>query len=136
MEEDAGAAAPESGRAAGLLASLRRLLATGAGILQTRLELLAVELEEEGERLRGLLLHALVALFFLGFGILLLTLFMVVVFWDTHRVAVLGAVTAAYLSIGVYATLMVRYKLKTRPRLFAATLAELGKDREYLTPRP
>jgi uncharacterized membrane protein YqjE len=135
MEEEAGTAVPESARTTGLLASLRRLLATAAEILQTRLELLSVELEEEGLRLRELLLYALVALFFLGFGLLLLTLLIVVVFWDTHRLPVLGGITALYLAIGIGAALRVRHTFKTRPRLFAATLAEIGKDREQLTPR-
>lgn len=135
MEEETGAAEAESGRATGLLASLRRLLATFAEILHTRLEILSVELEEEGGRLRELFLYALVALFFLGFGLLLLTLFVVVLFWDSHRLPVLAGITALYLVIGVGAALMVLDKLKARPRLFAATLAELGKDRERLTPR-
>lgn len=133
MQDEADA---ESGRATGLLASLRRLLATGADILHTRLELLSVELEEGGGHLRALLLYALVALFFLGFGLLLLTLFVVVLFWDTHRVSVLGGITVVYLAIGAGAALMFRHRLKTRPRLFAATLAELDKDRERLTSRP
>lgn len=136
MQEEADAADAGSGRATGLIASLRRLLATGVDILHTRLELLAVELEEGGARLRELLLYAVVALFFLGFGVLLLTLFVVVLFWDTHRVAALGAVTALYLGIGAGAALACVHKLRTRPRLFAATLAELDKDRERLGPRP
>lgn len=134
MEEDSGAATESTGRATGLLASLRRLLATGVEILQTRIELLSVELEEEGVRLRELMLYALVALFFLGFGLLLLTLLVVVIFWDTHRLPVLVGITALYLAIGIGSALRVRRTLKTRPRLFAATLGELGKDREHLDP--
>lgn len=132
MEEDAGAAA--SGRSGGLLVSLRRLLATGAEILQTRLELLSVELEEEGLRLRELLLYTLIGLFFLGIGVLLLTLLVVVLFWDTYRLPVLTGVTALYLVIGVGAILRARRVLTTRSRLFGATLGELGKDRRQLAP--
>ncbi len=133
--EDGSTAEAESGRATGVLASLRRLLATAAEILQTRLELLSVELEESGHLLRELLTYALVALFFLGFGMLLLTLLVVVIFWDTYRLPVLAGVTALYLAIGIGAALRVRHTLRTRPRLFAATLGELGKDRERLDPR-
>jgi uncharacterized membrane protein YqjE len=133
MEEDTGAASA-AGRASGLLASLRRLLATGVEILQTRLELVSVELEEEGIRLRELVLYAVIALFFLGFGLLLLTLLVVVLFWDTYRLPVLTGITALYLAIGIGAALRVRHTLNTRPRLFGSTLAELGKDREQLTP--
>lgn len=135
MGEETDAAKPASARAAGLLVSLRRLLATFAEILHTRLEILSVELEEEGVRVRELLTYALAALFFLGFGLLLLTLLVVVVFWDTHRLPVLAGVTALYLALGIGAALMARHKLKTRPRLLAVTLAEIGKDREHLTSR-
>ncbi len=131
MEEDAGATA--SGRGSGLLVSLRRLVATGIEILQTRLELLSVELEEEGVRLRELLLYALVGLFFLGVGVLLLTLLVVVLFWDTYRLPVLTGITALYLVLGIGAAMRVRRILATRSRLFAATLGELGKDRKQLT---
>lgn len=133
MEEENGTG-PASGRSVGLIASLRRLLATFVEILQTRLEILAVELEEEGGRLRELVFYALVALVFLGFGLLLLTLFVVVLFWESHRLQVLGGVTVLYLTLGIGAALMFRYRLKTRQRLFAVTLGELAKDREQLTP--
>lgn len=132
-----GGVTPESGRTTGgLLASLRRLLATAIEIVQTRLELFSIELEEEGLRLRELLLYALVALFFLGFGVLLFTLLVVVLFWDTYRLPVLGGLAVLYLAIGIGAALRVRHTLRTRPRLFAATLGEFGKDREQLAPRP
>lgn len=122
-------------RATGLLASLQRLLATFAEILHTRVEILSTELEEEGVRVRELLLYELVSLFFFGLGLLLVTLFVVLTFWDTHRLSVLAAFAVFYLAIGAGTALVVRHKLKTRPRLFSATLSELGKDRERLTRR-
>ena len=126
---------PGAGRAAGLLATLRRLLGTFTEVLQTRVELLSVELEEEWERARQLIVTQLVALFFLGIGFVLLTMFAVIALWETHRLAVLGGFAIVYLAIGVIAVLVARYKLRTKPRLFAATLAELEKDRQQLTKR-
>lgn len=122
-------------RATGLLASLQRLMATFAEILHTRGELISTELEEEGVRVRELLLYELVSLFFLGLGLSLVTLFVVMAFWETHRLSVLAAFAVFYLAIGAVTTLVVRHKLKTRPRLFSATLLELGKDRERLASR-
>lgn len=124
-----------SGPAAGLLASLRRLIATFVEILRTRGELLSTELEEEVVRIRELVLYGLVSLFFLGFGLLLLTLFIIVIFWESAGPTVLGGFAFVYLAMGVVMALMIRHKLKTRPPLFSATLAELGKDRERLTAR-
>lgn len=128
---------PETGpdRATGLLAGLQRLLATFTEILHTRIEILSTELEEEGERARQLLVYGLVSLFFLGLGLLFATVFIVVAFWETHRLYVLAGFTVFYLGIGAIAALVVRHKIKTRPRLFSATLSELGKDRERLTSR-
>ncbi len=72
------------------------------------------------------------ALFFLGLGVLLATLFVVMAFWEDHRLAVLAGFTLFYLAIGIGTGLVARQKLKTRPRLFSTSLAELGKDRERL----
>ncbi|OGI44826.1 MAG: hypothetical protein A2150_05950 [Candidatus Muproteobacteria bacterium RBG_16_64_11] len=122
------------GTPSGLLASLQRLVAALLEILQTRLEIVATEFEEERERIRELVLFGFLALFFTSFGLLLLTLFIVVLFWDTHRLYVLGGFTLLYLTLGFIAGAVLRQRLRTRPRLFAATLAELSKDRERLTP--
>lgn len=124
-----------STRETGLWASLQRLLATSAEILHTRVDILATELEEEGLRVKELLLYERVSLFFLGLGLLLATLFVILAFWDSHRLSVLAAFAVFYLAIGVGTALVARHKLKTRPRLFSATLSELGKDRDRLVSR-
>jgi uncharacterized membrane protein YqjE len=122
-------------RAPGLLASLQRLLASSAEVLRTRVEILSTELEEEGVRVRELFLLEQVSLFFLGLGLLLVTLFVVLAFWETHRLPVLAGFAVLYLAIGTTTVLVMRHKLRTRPRLFSATLSELGKDRVRLTSR-
>ncbi len=120
-------------RATGLLDSLQRFVATVLDVLQTRAEIVATELEEERERLRELIVFGSFALFFLGFGFLLLTLFIVVLFWDSYRVYALGGFALLYLGLGIFSAVTLRQRLKTRPRLFATTLAEFAKDRERLT---
>jgi uncharacterized membrane protein YqjE len=122
-------------RASGLLASLQRLMATFAGILHTRIEILSTELEEEWIRLRELFFYGLISAFFLGLGLLLVTAFVILAFWESHRLSVLAVFAVLYLAIGVGAALAVRHKLKTRPRLLSATISELGKDRERLASR-
>lgn len=135
MTRDDTVAGSTSTRATGLLASLRQLLSTSAEVLRTRVAILSTELEEEGVRVRELFLFEQMSLFFLGLGLLLTTLFVVLVFWDTHRLSVLAAFAVFYLAIGVGTALVLRHKLKTRPRLFSTTLSELGKDRERLASR-
>jgi len=119
----------------GLLQSLRNLAATLVATLQTRLELLAAEVEEERVRLARLLVLAVVAVFFLALSVLTLTLFVIVLFWDSYRLPVIGGLTLIYLAIGAGAAVAARRQATARPRLFAATLAELARDRERLTPK-
>jgi uncharacterized membrane protein YqjE len=117
---------------AGLLDSLRTLAVTMIEVVHTRVDIVATEFEEERERLRELVLYGLMALFFAGFGFLLLTLFLIVLFWDTHRLIAVGGFTVLYLGLSAFAAATLKRRLKTRPRLFATTLAELSKDRERL----
>ncbi len=119
--------------AVGLLDSLQQLVATVLDVFQTRAEIVATEFEEERERLRELVVFGFFALFCLGFGFLLLTLFIVVLFWDSYRVYAVGGFALVYLGLGIVSALTLRQRLKSRPRLFATTLAEFAKDRERLT---
>ncbi len=118
----------------GLLASLQRLLATLLEIAQTRVAIVATEYEEERERIRELVVFGFLALFFVSLGIVLLTLFVVMLFWETHRLYVMGGFALLYLGLGVATVVSLRRRLKSRPRLFATTLAEFAKDRDQLTP--
>ncbi len=127
---------PGSGQRAGLFDSLKTLAATLIAMGHTRLELFSTEIEEERVRLSSMLLWTLVALFFAALCIMLLTLLLLVVFWDTHRLLVLGILALLFLLGAVMARRVVLDKAKVRPRLFASSLAELSKDREQLTARP
>ena len=121
---------PEVG--AGLMGSVKRLAATLTSIVSTRLELLANELQEERLRLTQMLLFALFALFCFGMALLLFTVFIVVLFWDDHRLAVLGALSLVFFASGTLAAVLLRGKAQEKSRLFSASLAELEKDREML----
>ncbi len=113
---------------AGLLASLRGLLATTTGMLRTRLELIVVEIEEEKGRLLTLLLYGAAAFFFLTFGLVMLAIFLTVLFWDSHRLVVIGGFTALFMTCGGVTALLAWRQLKQSPRLFAASLNELARD--------
>ena len=126
---------PGSGRSGGLFNSLRVLAATLLAIAYTRLELLSTELEEQWEWLTSILVWALVALFCAGIGVALATLFVVVALWDSHRLLALGVLAILFLIGAAISWLVVRRKARAKPRLFAASLAELSKDHKELTPR-
>jgi uncharacterized membrane protein YqjE len=126
--EETGPDAPQS---AGLLASLRKLAATVVGTLQTRFELIATEIDEERLRILELLLLGSAALFLLMLGVLLLTLFVVVLFWDSYRVPVILGLAVTFLGAGAALAVAARGKAR-RSRAFSATLSELSKDRKEL----
>ena len=119
--------------AGGLFESLKTLSVSLVGIVHTRLELLSADIAEEREHLITLLLLVQLALFFLGVGILLLALLIVVAFWESHRLLALGGLTGLFLLASVGSAWLAVHKTRTRPRLFEASLAELSKDRQHLT---
>ena len=125
---------PEPQAQSGLLASLKGLLATGVSAVETRLGLVATDLERERLRLTGLLVWAGLFLFVLFLGIVLLTILLVVVFWDTHRLLVLALLSGFFLGAALVIGLSMRAWLRTAQKPFRATLAELAKDRERLAP--
>ena len=114
------------------MGSARRLTGTLIAIVSTRLELLANELQEERLRLTQMLLLALIALFLIGTGLILLNAFIVVLFWDSHRLLALGLLCVVYLVAGVAVTMSLRAKAQAGSKLFAASLAEFDKDRQAL----
>lgn len=125
-------AAPAIGPIGSLLRSLRNLLATAIAIGHTRLELLSTELQREIHQAAEILLWAAIALFAGGISLFLLAILVVFVFWDTHRVLASIVVTAVFLAIAVTAALVLRAKIRSKPRLLSGTLTELAKDRASL----
>ena len=120
---------------AGIVQSLRSLAATLVALLRTRAELLATELEEERVRLLQLLFWAAAALFFLGVGVLLLVILYVAAFWDSYRIPAIVALAVIFLAAGAGMAIGVRNRMYARPRLFSASLDELARDKDQLTPR-
>ena len=116
----------------GFLHSLKVALAAVSSALHTRLELFVTELEEERERLKQALLLTLLLFFCLSFGFILLNIFVVALFWERGWIFAIGGLAVLYLTVGIGAAVMLRKKILTRPGLFPATLAELGKDRDRL----
>lgn len=128
-DPDTGAAGP------GIVQSLRNLATTLVALLRTRFELLATELEEERARLLLLLFWAAGALFFLGVGLLLLTVLVVALFWDTYRISAVVTLAAIFLGAGIYLAVGVHRRMHAPTRLFSASLDELARDKDRLTPR-
>jgi uncharacterized membrane protein YqjE len=136
----ANPAAARNARAAerptlGVMDSVRTLLASATHTVRTRLEIISAELEEQREWLQNLMLLAVAGVFCACMGLVLVTLFVVALFWQTHPLAVLGGFSLLYLGVGIWALATLRYKLHARPKFFFTTTQELAKDEEHLTPR-
>jgi uncharacterized membrane protein YqjE len=116
----------------GLLRSLTTLASTLVAMVHTRLDLLSTDLEEDREHLLSLLFLSMIALFCLGVGVLLATLFIVAAFWETHRLIALASLAGFFLTIGIVTCALAVHKTKTKPRIFTASLLELFKDRQHL----
>ena len=118
-----------------LLSSLKNLVSTGASIAQTRLELISTDVQIARTKFLGLLVMVIFTLFFLFFGLIMLALLIVIYSWETDRILALSLLTAGFLAVGCILALLVLRSLKTMPKLFEATIAELAKDRQELAKR-
>jgi len=125
----------QESRRGGLFDSVKVLAATLVAIARTRLELFSTEIEEQWVWLVSMLVWTLAALFCAFVGVVLATLFVVVALWDTHRLLALGIPAILFLVGAALASLIVLGKARSKPRLFAASLAELSKDHNELTSR-
>ncbi len=124
------------GPALGLFDSAKALLATLIGIVHNRLELLSTELQEEIGRVALLLLWGAVALFFVFLAIAFLALVILIAFWDEHRLLAASLLAASFLVLALVAGFAAWSQIAAKPRPFDASLHELTKDREQLTPKP
>lgn len=115
-----------------LAESLHGIIDAGLQTAQTRLELLAVELQEEKLRLTGLALNTVLAGLLLGFGLVFLMVFLTVLFWEEHRLLALGISTAVCIGGGLIAASNAARAFRSGTKLFSASLAELARDRAAL----
>jgi uncharacterized membrane protein YqjE len=123
---------PGEGKSPGIIYSLKALGATLASAFHTRIELFVTELEEERERLRRALIFTLLLGFGLSMGFILLTIFLVALFWQNGWIGAIGVLAFLYLGVAAFAAVKLRDLFLNRSGLFAATVAELGKDRDRL----
>jgi uncharacterized membrane protein YqjE len=115
-----------------ILAAAGRVASTLIAMVGTRLELAAVEFQEDARRLLGYLAWTLLAVFLAAASIMLVVLFVILLFWDSYRLQAVAGM-AVLLSLGAGLIVMsVKSKLNAQTPLFADTLAELRKDVEYV----
>ncbi len=112
----------------GLLASLRSLVTTLVAIAATRLEILISEFELEKLRLARMLVLGIAAVFFAAMALIFLSLLVLMLFWDEHRLAALGGISAFYMALTAGTVWWLRRDMRRKSRLFSVSLGELRKD--------
>jgi len=115
-----------------MLGSARELARTLLAFAETRTRLAATELEEQSIRLVEILLWLAAALFFAGVSLLFIAVMIVLHFWESDRVLAAGLIAALFVGAGLLSALVVRSRMRERPKFLAATLAELQRDKDRL----
>ena len=122
-----------SGATPGLFSSLRSFWSVLLAILYTRLDLATAELEDEAVRGIKLIVAGLISVLALFAAFFWATFFVLALFWDTHRLLVLGIIFGIYFVIGIVLFLVARNMVLTRPKFLSQTIAELRRDVEGLS---
>ncbi|MGZ5199654.1 MAG: phage holin family protein [Telluria sp.] len=113
-------------------AAVSRIGATLVAMVHTRLELAAVEAQEEARRLLGYLAWTMMAVFLAAGAAMLAALFVILIFWDSYRLLAVGGMAVLFALAGIVILVRVRTSFDARPAMFAATLGELRNDVEFI----
>jgi len=119
----------------GLRQSLLQLGASAALVLRQRLEMFALDLEEEVLRIVLVVLGGLLALMLAFLALVFAGFAVVVVYWDVARVQAIVGVFSVFALGCMIVLLQVRSLWRNRAPLLQATLAELRKDLDLLASR-
>ncbi len=119
----------------GMLATLRRLADSIFAVVENRLALAIVELNLEKYRAIELMIWGGAFVVFGLLSAILVTFTVVVIFWDTARLAVMIAFCLLYLLGAAASFFALRGLIKNWPMPFSDSIAEIKKDRACLQTR-
>lgn len=119
-------------KAAGWLDSLRRMSDSLLGLVQNRLDLAGVELQEEKLRVLNLLVWLAVAIALGAAGLLVGMGALALFLWE--RAGYAGLIGLAVVALAAAGGLLhsIRKRIQTAPPPFAETVEQFRKDRECL----
>ena len=118
-------------RSGGVFNSLRRMVRTIAATLHNRVELLVVELQEEGIRFIGALLLVGFTLLLSGLALIMGMFTILLAAGEEHRLLAACIMTVMLLTGAVGSGLWLSVRLRNWSA-FPGTRQELRKDREWL----
>ncbi|MFK8330091.1 phage holin family protein [Pseudomonas sp. BJa5] len=115
-------------------ASSKRLGAAVLGLLHGHVELFGIELQEQKARTLSLLLFAGLALVFALLLLIALSALVLVLLWDSYRLAGVIGLCVFYGVAALFCALRLKAAVHDESSPFSSTLEELAKDRERLLP--
>ena len=121
----------ETAKLSGFFRSARTALDSGLGLIQNRLDLFTLELQEEKWRLLQIVLGTAAMVAFGTITLVLVTLVVVFACWDHARLTALSVLSLLYGGAALALFCKLRMQIKQN-RPLSATTAELGKDRACL----
>lgn len=115
-----------------IFSAVSRIASTLVAMAGTRLELAAVEFQEDARRLLGYLAWTLLAVFLAAGALMLAALFVIAICWDSYRLQAVAGMAILFGLAAAFIVMKVRSGLNAQAPLFSATLAELRSDIDYL----
>lgn len=122
-----------SGDTAGLFGQLQQSLGNVIELFRVRLALLGTELGLEKQRLAAGLFWGAAALVSLTLAAVLFCGFVILLLWDSYRLAAVGVLSLCFLGGGLFLIQVAQRRLGAGSNLFSASLAELERDRASVT---
>jgi len=119
----------------GIFASLRRTLDTALSTFQNRIELFALELQEEKSWLLSTLLWAAAMVFFCGLAIIFVVAAIVYLAPAVWRPWILVGVAAVFVWLAINSIAGLRRSLRDKRPPLSDTMSELKKDIEWIRSR-
>lgn len=122
------------GMGGGIFARVRLLIDKVLHLVETRLDLLSVELHEEKCRLIESLIWASAAVFLGGMALFTITITIIFVLWANYetRMWALGILSFFYLAAAIFCLFKLKRRFHNGHMPFEESLREIKKDRECL----
>lgn len=114
----------------------RRLSASLLALGRIRLELLAIEVQEEKERILAMMVWAVAATFLGCFALVFCALFVTAALWDSHRLLALGGFSALFIVLAALGVMRLRQLVADGSTLFQSSIGELRRDSQALSQPP
>jgi uncharacterized membrane protein YqjE len=111
-----------------LLESIKGLGETLIEVMRIKVEILSLDVKESRIRFISLLMLGVFSLLLLTLGIILGVFWLIIAFWESDRLLIMGVLSGIILFSGMLMLTVFLWKLKHSPEPFASSIAELNKD--------